>query len=232
MTVLEPVTRFLMGLEKGAKITLEQVILGAERPRLPVLRVMDRMVREGFLVEIEDMAKELGGRTRILGDTIPSFGGHDPESNSRFGSCPPKSGHVPQNSHNYLLGGRVKRNPVWKMVKKPLVVAVGRPRRRTVRDKLWTAIRMRRLFCRSELAAIAEVSVASVESYIRLLKANGYLRETGKNGREKVYLLVKGGVVRPGLKELGDSGGRIMGDTIPNQTADSGHVPHNSEVAS
>ena len=29
------------------------------------------------------------------GDTIPSFGGHDPESKSRFGSCPPKSGCVP-----------------------------------------------------------------------------------------------------------------------------------------
>lgn len=61
MTVLEPVVRFLMEFE-GKKVTLEQVTTGAERPRKPTLRVMDRLVREGCLEEIEDnkIAPRLG----------------------------------------------------------------------------------------------------------------------------------------------------------------------------
>jgi hypothetical protein len=53
MTVLEPVVQFLRGF-KGKKINLDQVMTGSERPRKPVLRVMDRLVREGYLEEIED----------------------------------------------------------------------------------------------------------------------------------------------------------------------------------
>lgn len=53
MTVLEPVVQFLMDY-RGKSVTLPQVIEGAERPRKPVLRVMDRLVKEGYLEEIEN----------------------------------------------------------------------------------------------------------------------------------------------------------------------------------
>ncbi len=52
MTVLDPVIEFL--LVSGKSVSLDQVTAGAERPRRPVLRVMDRLVREGYLEEIED----------------------------------------------------------------------------------------------------------------------------------------------------------------------------------
>ena len=53
MTVLEPVIQFLVDTKKK-KVTLGQVMDGADRPRKPVLRVMDRLVKEGYLKEIED----------------------------------------------------------------------------------------------------------------------------------------------------------------------------------
>ena len=53
MTVLEPVIQFLCDCILKT-VTLSQVIEGADRPRKPVLRVMDRLVREGYLFETED----------------------------------------------------------------------------------------------------------------------------------------------------------------------------------
>jgi predicted transcriptional regulator len=53
MTVMEPVIAWLM-TSGTKKITLTQVMKGSDRPRKPVLRVMDRLVREGYLEEIED----------------------------------------------------------------------------------------------------------------------------------------------------------------------------------
>ncbi|MDR3631336.1 MAG: hypothetical protein P4L42_13485 [Desulfocapsaceae bacterium] len=53
MTVLEPVIQFLQDYT-GKSFTLTQAMAGAERPRKPVLRVMDRLVREGYLEETRD----------------------------------------------------------------------------------------------------------------------------------------------------------------------------------
>lgn len=53
MTVLEPVVLFLLSKNRK-KVTLDQVLNGTERPRKPVLRVMDRLVSEGFLKEVDD----------------------------------------------------------------------------------------------------------------------------------------------------------------------------------
>lgn len=53
MTVLEPVIAWLITL-KGKCVTLTQVMKGSDRPRKPVLRVMDRLVSEGYLEEVED----------------------------------------------------------------------------------------------------------------------------------------------------------------------------------
>ncbi len=53
MTVLEPVIGWLIEADPGT-VTLSMVMKGSCRPRKPVLRVMDRLVREGYLEEIED----------------------------------------------------------------------------------------------------------------------------------------------------------------------------------
>ncbi len=53
MTVLEPVISFLLK-HGGRTVELSAIIAGAERPRRAVLRVLDCLVREGYLTEIED----------------------------------------------------------------------------------------------------------------------------------------------------------------------------------
>lgn len=53
MTVMEPVIAWLIS-HSGKSVTLSQVMKGGDRPRKPVLRVMDRLVREGYFEEVED----------------------------------------------------------------------------------------------------------------------------------------------------------------------------------
>lgn len=53
MTVLEPVINYILTCRRK-ELTLQQVMAGADRPRRPVLRVLDRLVKEGSLIEIED----------------------------------------------------------------------------------------------------------------------------------------------------------------------------------
>lgn len=162
MTVLEPVVQFLRSYT-GKKITLSQVMDGAERPRKPVLRVMDRLVREGYLEEIEDTP-------------IPA----------RLGEF-----------------GKDRRNPTWTILAAPLSnITPKRPKKRTIRDKMWHLMRSRRRFTRSEIQRLAGAGVSSVEDFTKLLERDCYLRAIGKDGHQKVYLLVKDpGPTRPALKE-------------------------------
>jgi len=53
MTVLDPIIRFLVD-HKRSTFTLTQAIEGTNRPRRPVLRVLDKLAREGYLTEIKD----------------------------------------------------------------------------------------------------------------------------------------------------------------------------------
>lgn len=53
MTVLEPVIEFLCNYTRRF-VELPQVVKGANRPRKPVLRVMDRLTHEGYLIEVAD----------------------------------------------------------------------------------------------------------------------------------------------------------------------------------
>lgn len=163
MTVLEPVIQFLMGY-RGKVVRLEQVISGADRPRKPVLRVMDRLVREGNLEEIAD-------------DKIQ-----------------PAYGEV----------GRARRNPTWKIIEKPILEEfLPKPTRDTVRDKMWRLIRARRRFTRRELMRLSGASLGSCEDFTQLLKRDGYLRVTGKDSRQQVYMLVKDpGPKRPAIPEV------------------------------
>lgn len=53
LSVMEAVIDTLLAA-KGKTITLKRVVARAERPRKPVLRVLDRLTREGYLRQIED----------------------------------------------------------------------------------------------------------------------------------------------------------------------------------
>ena len=162
MTVLEPVTRWLI-YSKKKTVTLDQVMEGADRPRKPVLRGMDRLVREGHAEEIND------GKTAL--------------------AC----GEV----------GRLRRNPTWKILTKPLSERPTHPpKKRNIRDRIWKTIRDRRRFTRKEIRRLTGASIGSLEDFTQLLEYHGYIRKIGKDGREKVYILTKNpGPTRPILKE-------------------------------
>ncbi len=162
MTVLEPVIHYILSLPKRRNIVrLPEVMAGADRPRKPVLRVLDSLVREGSLKEIAD-------------DPIP-----------------------PQ----YNEFGRARRNPTWEIIRQPNI-PVNRPVRRTKRDRIWKAVRMKRRFTQAEIRMISGVSEGSVCDYIRKLVRVGCVRKIGKAERAVVYMLIKDtGPVRPAIKE-------------------------------
>jgi hypothetical protein len=56
MTILEPIRAFLASLTSLSvpRITLQQVLEAIDRPRRPVLRMLDQLAAEGYLVEISD----------------------------------------------------------------------------------------------------------------------------------------------------------------------------------
>lgn len=124
---------------------------------------MDRLVREGYLEEIDDNPHQRG----------------------------------------YGIGGPDQRNPTWKIISRPLAaIAKRRPKRRTVCDRIWQLIRARRRFTKKEIQRLASVGIDSVDKYTKLLEQNGYLRVTGRDGRQTVYLLIKDpGPTRPVLDQ-------------------------------
>ena len=152
MTVLDPVIEFLLSCKRKT-VSLAQVMTGADRPRRPVLRVMDRLAREGYLEEIKDEKVQTGER-----------------------QCgPPRS------------------NPLWRITARPLSArpSLPEPKKRNLRDRLWKIIRMKRRFTRTDLETVSGVSRGSIEDFTQLLEQQGVLRFVGKDGYEKVYLLIK-----------------------------------------
>ncbi len=164
MTVLEPVINYLTTLKKGVNITLTEVIGQAQRPRKPVLRVLDRLTREGFLDEISDE------------------------------KIAPRFGEV----------GRCRRNPTWKLIDHPVYVNPKSPKRRTHRDRIWKAMRDKRKFTRKDLVRVTGCSMASVESYTKLLEYHGIIRVLFQYRNLKTYVLPTGKatVKRPIVREI------------------------------
>lgn len=90
----------------------------------------------------------------------------------------------------------------------PLTVRARRPRRRTVRDKMWSAIRITKKF---DLARLQEITGASAESarrFVGSLARAGYLAELRRqpgeaptsNGFKRWFLVDDPGPVTPILK--------------------------------
>jgi len=59
MTVLDPVIHYLLTCGRK-QVTLHDVMLGADRPRRPVLRVLDKLAREGYLRQVADHRRPPG----------------------------------------------------------------------------------------------------------------------------------------------------------------------------
>jgi hypothetical protein len=172
--VLVPVVGYLLEC-KGNMVTLDQVITGANRPRRPVLRVMDRLVREGYLQELSNEPKGKGYRD------------YGPE----------------------------RRNPSWEIIAPPQLPRHS-PKRRTIRDRIWAAIRMKRRFTVQDILFVTNEDEASVSLYLRMLVQGGYLRVVGKSGRANTYLLLPSkdcGPKRPMLAE-------------PRKKSEAGEVDH------
>ena len=53
MTVLDPLINYLLTCGKR-RVCLQDAMKGADRPRRPVLRAMDKLAREGYLQEVSD----------------------------------------------------------------------------------------------------------------------------------------------------------------------------------
>lgn len=165
MTVLEPVIAWLLTCELQ-EVTLRQVMTGADRPKRPVLRVMDRLVTEGYLEEIED-------------NKIPC----------RYGEC-----------------GRHRRNPTWKILGKPLSIPDSKAKRQTVRDKIWKMVRAKRRFTIGDMERLIGSPYDTIRLYLNMLERDGYIRRTGRDGHQIVWLLTRGHnqVERPVTKEKVD----------------------------
>ncbi|MEN8134297.1 MAG: hypothetical protein ABFS18_02005 [Thermodesulfobacteriota bacterium] len=163
MTILEPIRAFLAGY-KGRKITLKQMLAAIDRPRRPVLRMLDQLAKEGYLAEIAD------------NPTAPGQG-----------EC-----------------GRFRRNPTWRINSKKNISdrPTFKSRPHNLRDKMWTVIRARRRFTRTNLVILAGCGVGSAETYTLLLERDKIIRRIGKDGQEVLWMLVKDtGPKRPKVKE-------------------------------
>jgi hypothetical protein len=163
MTILEPIRDFLAGYS-GRKITLKKVLAAIDRPRRPVLRMLDQLASEGYLAEIDDNPIAPGQ-----------------------GEC-----------------GRFRRNPTWRINSKKDIgdrpTYKGRPH--NLRDKMWTVIRARRRFTRTNLVILAGCGLGSAETYTLLLERVKIIRRIGKEGQEVLWMLAKDtGPKRPRIKE-------------------------------
>lgn len=86
--------------------------------------------------------------------------------------------------------GPFRRNPRYERIKD---VALRPTRQRPVneRDKIWRTIRFLRRMKRSDLTRLTGCNESTVSVYTRKLVIHGYLKELGRNGREKVFFLIK-----------------------------------------
>ena len=163
MTVLEPVINYIHTLTRPT-VTLPEILDGTGRPRKPVLRVMDRLCRDGYVEEQDDNREQ----------------------------------------RTYRQSGPSRRNPTWKILRKPLVDHyTPRPKKNALRDKMWRVIRATRRFTRSDVKRLSGAGTGSVTDFTQLLEAHGVIRQIGKDSHQKVYLLVRDpGAKRPIFPEV------------------------------
>ncbi|MFC1524708.1 hypothetical protein ACFL6N_07955 [Thermodesulfobacteriota bacterium] len=102
--------------------------------------------------------------------------------------------------------GPPRRNPTWKINKDKSLLerAKPKPRKNTVRDKVWKLIRAKRRFLRGDIETLLTASRSSIDKYVLALEREGYLRRIGKDGKEVLWMLVKDtGPKRPRISDKG-----------------------------
>lgn len=101
-------------------------------------------------------------------------------------------------------GGRRLRQPTWRLNTEK-ILDVGKVVKRkpnTLRDKIWRAIRIKRSFTPTALAAFAGLSYDTVCQYLSILEQNKVIHRKPNTGKFKEYLLLTDpGPERPLLKE-------------------------------
>jgi hypothetical protein len=155
--------RFVVG-----RVTLAEVVDASCCPRRPVLRVLDRLTREGWLALVEDARQR----------PAP-------------GECGPK-----------------RRNPTYEVRKDIRLHRAHQDKSRvTCRDKLWSTLRTLKRSTVSNLMRLTGCGEDVCREYMLILRDNGFTRQAGLDGREKVWLLVKdAGARRPETVERATRG--------------------------
>lgn len=107
---------------------------------------------------------------------------------------------------NNKNGGVHTKNPTWEIVdRKALPNALIRKNKSgPVRDRMWKAMRIKRIFLLKDIIKLAVVKEATVMNYIKILERNKYARKVGKRGHREGYnwqLIRDDGPKRPDLKE-------------------------------
>lgn len=107
--------------------------------------------------------------------------------------------------HGNKKGGVNSKNPTWKIVDKKALPQVLKPKKKKgIRDRLWKAIRIKRIFSVTEIMKLASAKEATVMTYIKILERNKLVRKSGKRvQREESYwqLIRDDGPDRPALNE-------------------------------
>lgn len=107
---------------------------------------------------------------------------------------------------NNKKGGVPAKNPTWEVVDRKSLPAVLEPKKkpRSIRDRLWKAIRIKRIFLLKEIMKLADAKEATAMNYIKILERNRYVRKAGHREQRQGQhwqLIRDDGPDRPVLKE-------------------------------
>ncbi len=100
-----------------------------------------------------------------------------------------------------------KRFPVWEVIDRNGICnfteCPGRNGKGQVRDKIWKAIRIKRIFTLKDIHELTDVAEDVIGDYLRILKSSNLVRQTGRTGLYKNWqlVMVTPPVKRPNLKE-------------------------------
>lgn len=142
------------GRFRAGRVTLAEVVDASGCPRRPVLRVLSRLVREGWL---EILAEE-----RIAAQAMGE------------------------------IFGPARRNPTYRVIRD---IRLHRAHQIhslvTCRDKLWSTLRTLRRSTVTNLVRLTGCSEDCCRHYMTILERNGFVRQAGRDGLEKIWVLIQ-----------------------------------------
>jgi len=141
--------RFVAG-----RVTLTEMVEVSGYPRRPVLRVLDRLAREGWLeIQTEERIK-----AEEMGETF----------------------------------GPARRNPTYQVVRDIRLHRAHQIHSMvTCRDKLWSTLRTLRRSTVTNLVRLTGCSEDCCRHYMTILERNGFVRQAGRDGLEKIWVLIQ-----------------------------------------